>query len=152
VSIFKAKKFTPVEEISIPDEWAVFQGEHQSKPLLARFRKTALQLAGHPSFAHQVGIAVPLKHPDANGFPTAEESQDLNRIEDLISDKLQSQNESILVGVISTNGMREFVLYTTKPEHVKSKVETISKAVPTHTLQLMIQPDKDWKVLKSFIK
>jgi hypothetical protein len=141
MALFRSrKKYPPIEEIDIADEWSMFQGEYEGKSLIARVRTSAKDLIGHPSYTHQVGIAVPLNNPDQNGFPSGEESKQLNN------------NESLLVGIISTGGMREFVLYTTNPDEVQRKFGELKKETFTHALQLMIQPDKGWNVYRSFVR
>jgi hypothetical protein len=153
MALFRSrKKFPIIEEIDIADEWSMFQGEHEGKSLIVRVRTSAKDLIGHPSYAHQVGIAVPLNDPDQNGFPSGEESKQLNNIEDQVAGMLESGNESLLVGIISTGGMREFVLYTTNPDEVQRKFGELKKETFTHALQLMIQPDKGWNVYKSFVR
>jgi hypothetical protein len=153
MALFKSrKKYPTIEEIDIADEWAMFQGQHQGNPLIARFRTSAKDLIGHPSYTHQVGIAVPLNEPDHNGFPSADESKQLDETEDQIACMLETGNESLLVGIISTNGMREFVLYTTSPEEVRRKFKELNEQISTHALQLMIRPDNGWNVYKQFIK
>jgi hypothetical protein len=152
MALFRSRKNYPTtEEIDLADEWSMFQGEHEGNPLIARVRTSAKDLVGHPSYAHQVGIAVPLNDPDQNGFPSAEESQQLNNVEDQVACMLEFGNESLLVGVISTNGMREFVLYTTSPDEVQRKFGQLNKETPSHSLQLMIRPDKGWDVYKAFV-
>ena len=153
MALFRSrKKYPTIEEIDITDEWSMFQGEHEGNSLIARVRTSAKDLIGHPSYAHQVGIAVPLKDPDQNGFPSGEESKQLNNIEDQVVGMLESGNESLLVVIISTGGMREFVLYTSNPAEVQRKFGELKKETFTHALQLMIQHDKDWNVYKSFVR
>jgi hypothetical protein len=153
MALFRSrKKYPTIEEIDLADEWAMFQGEHNGHPLIASIRTSAKDLVGHPSYAHQVGIAVPLHDPDQNGFPSVEESQQLNNIEDQVAGMLESGNESLLVGVLSTKGMREFVLYTTSPDEVQRKFGELDKEILSHGLQLMIRSDKEWNVYKAFVR
>ena len=97
-------------------------------------------------YEHQVGIAVRLICPEPSGLPSSTECRDLDAIEDAICDLLEAGAESLFVAVITTSGMREFVLYTRSPEQVKQKFEELRSRVKSHEIQLMIQPDKDWKV------
>lgn len=60
------------------------------------------------------------------------------------------QMESLLVAVITTSGMREFVFYTREPEHVKQRFAGLRRSITSHEIQLMIQPDKKWKVYAQF--
>lgn len=97
-------------------------------------------------YEHQFGVAVPLRTPEPNGLPSPEEGIQLGEIEDAICAFLEQQAESLFVAVITTNGMREFVFYTRDPEHLKQRFEQLRKRITTHEIQLMIQPDKAWRV------
>jgi hypothetical protein len=43
-------------------------------------------------------------------------------------------------------------LYTTNPEELQRKFIELKNEITTHTIQLMIQPDKNWGVYTSFVK
>jgi len=92
-----------------------------------------------------VGIAVRLHSPETTGLPSREENAELLAIEDAMCPALQEQAESLLVAIITTGGMREFVFYTHAPEQVKLRFERIRKSITSHEMQLMIQPDEDWE-------
>jgi hypothetical protein len=97
-----------------------------------------------------VGVAIPFRAPDERGLPTAEENSQINHIEDVLVDVLCENNDSIFVGTITTTGMKEFVFYTSNPQTVAKKVETVRTSVTTHEVQLNIQDDPDWTVHKEF--
>ena len=99
-----------------------------------------------PGYEHQVGIAVPLRTPEATGLPSPAEDAQLGEIENLLRDSLQAEAESLLVAVITTSGMREFVFYTRDPQQVKRRFEQLRDDTANHELQLMIQVDKNWGV------
>lgn len=148
VQLFK-KKYPAKGEISLgANRWAVATGAIDSHPAIVSYNADAEKLCGHPDYKHQVGIAVPLNSPDKNGFPSKEEGVELGEIEDQIVSELQAGNESLLVGRLTTDGMREFVLYTSNPEGVKSKLEKLQHDVKSHELQLMIQGDPKWSVCR----
>jgi hypothetical protein len=99
-----------------------------------------------PGYGHQVGIAVPLLAAGPTGLPSPEEDAQLGAVEDSICGSLEQQAESLLVAIITTSGMREFVFYTRAPEQVKQRFEKLRSSITGHEIQLMIQPDKDWSV------
>lgn len=99
-----------------------------------------------PGYEHQVGIAVPLRNPDVTGFPGASESAVLDGIEDTICTSLEDQAESLLVAVITTGGMREFVFYTRLPHHVEEHVLKLRQRITSHEIQFVIQADRDWNI------
>ena len=105
-------------------------------------------LSRHPAYGHQVGIAVPLLAPDDQGLPLPPELEMLERLEEDIVMTMCRDSTSVLVAVVTTSGMREFVLYTRSSESVKAHHVTIAQRYPTHDIQLLIQPDPDWQVFE----
>ena len=89
---------------------------------------------------------MPLHSPEQTGLPSPTEDAELAAIEDAIRGLLQEQAESLLVAVITTSGMREFVLYTRAPEVAEKRFEQLRTRIVTHQIQLMIQLDNDWDV------
>ena len=58
----------------------------------------------------------------------------------------------VLVGVISTGGVREFVLYTGDGQWLEEFQGAISAAVGTHEIQMMARRDPEWRVYRAFVK
>jgi hypothetical protein len=67
-------------------------------------------------------------------------------IEDAICNSLQEQAESLLVAIITTSGMREFVFYTRAPQKVQESFEQLRESITSHEIQLMVQLDETWDV------
>jgi|SRR5437762_1558798 len=139
----------PAEGVS--ESWTMFQGEYDGKPLIARANVGLKPFIGHPRYSHQVGVAIPLRTPDENGFPSSDESAELTDIEDNLCSELTSGNESLFAAVITTGGMREFVFYTSNPKSVELKLKKIRETVLGHTVQGMIRDDADWSVYRQFV-
>jgi hypothetical protein len=144
------KKQVAIEEMIIPDEWKIAQGSHDGEPIIVRLRTGARPIVGHPGFTHQVGIAVPLLAPNPGEMPTSEETCSLNELEDTLSAHFETRNLAVLVVVITTGRMREFVWYTSNPEQVKRTFETIKGTIPSYNPQMIIQSDPRWNIYKSF--
>jgi len=125
----------------------VISGVHEEKPLIARFDTSGEQLKGRYSI--QVGVAIPFNDPTPEGMPTPEETAQLDAIETTLLRKAHEQ--SVLVGVITTGGMREFVLYTNSSEWLEAFHEAMKTAVPTHPVHVIAKNDPDWAVYKSFV-
>jgi len=108
-------------------------------------------LADDGVLPHRLGIAVPLKHPNADGFPDADESADLIRIEDSLCAVLEGEPEAVKVLVITTSGMREFVFYTARAEVTVAAVLVLKAAATSHELQTMMEHDPSWDVYRQFV-
>jgi hypothetical protein len=146
---FTKKSPTP-KQLPIDGPWSVSQGKHDGNILIVRSNKGYKDFGRIAGYEHQVGIAVPLRAPDPDGLPSPAEDAKLGRIEDALCASLEQQMESLLVAIITTNGMREFVFYTREPEHVKQRFAGLRRSITSHEIQLMIQPDKKWKVYSQF--
>jgi hypothetical protein len=134
-----------------PDIWKVFRSEHNTKPIIIRYRSGMAGAIGHPEYPYQIGIAVPLLNPTKDGLTTEEEAKILSEIEDALNLTLSENQEAAEVMAITTNGMREFVFYAPKwePEYYESKVKSIDGR--SHQLQFMIQSDPEWNTFKSLV-
>lgn len=148
---FKRKKpYPPKAEIQIADAWQTCQGTYNEQVIFTRFNRCFDAIAGHPEYTYQCGITIPLKHPLPTGLPDPEEGAELWAIETELARVLEAGNETLLVGVITTGGKREFVFYTSDPERVRVQVAVLQESIETHELQLTIQPDEQWSVYRQF--
>lgn len=129
------------------DEWAVAEGEMDDAPVVVRFNKSIAAAAGHPEYSIQIGVALPLRNPDPGRLPSPEEAEELNAIEDAL-DRLVG-DKAVLVAVVTTSEMREFVLYTGSGDWIAQFDADLQAAVGDHAVQVMAQTDSQWNVYAS---
>jgi hypothetical protein len=135
-----------MEALPIDGPWSVGQGQNDGRVMIVRLNTGYRKLGSVPAYEHQVGIAVPFRTPEPTGLPSSAENAELGEIEDLICDSLQEQTESLLVAIITTSGMREFVLYTRAPQELQQRFEKLRSRITSHEMQMMIQPDPGWEI------
>ena len=70
--------------------------------------------------------------------------------EDALIEKVAAR--AVLVGVITTNGTREFVMYTGSGDWIAALHEELKAALPTHEVQVIAQTDPSWSVYRQFVK
>ena len=141
----------PISSWRIANSWSVGRGEFEGKPIFTRFNEGLAPLAGRPEFAKQIGVAVPLNDPTRDGLPQGAEFGQLNEIEDLLERRLTDQNKSLYAGAITTNAMREFVLYTSDADEAVLKIRELAQHVAHHKLQWVINDDPEWRVFKKYL-
>ena len=135
----------------IPDgPWMVGQGEFDGRAIVVRTNTGASSFAGDARYGHRVGVAVPLRNPNADGLPEPAESAELDDVEDKLVPALTDGGIATFVLAITTAGMREFVFYTSNPTSVESRLEQLSEEIGTHELQHVIEHDPKWDVFKQF--
>jgi Family of unknown function (DUF695) len=142
---FKKKTSSP-DHLPVDGPWSIAEGERSGGAMIIRTNTGYRDYGNVPGYEHQVGIAVPLKSPEAKGLPEAAEDAVLSDMEDTICSSLEEQAESLFVAVITTGGMREFVFYTREPHRVEQRVGELRQRITSHEIQLMIQSDKTWRV------
>ena len=142
---FKRKSPTP-DHLPVDGPWALAEGEHNGGTMIIRTNTGYRDFKIVPGYEYQVGIAVPLRNPEVTGLPGAAEGAVLGEIEDTICSSLEEQVESLLVAVITTGGMREFVFYTRQPHRVEERVVKLRERITSHEIQLVIQSDRDWEI------
>ena len=130
--------------------WTVASGENDGQPLFIRLNTGAAAVAGYATLAHRVGITVPLREPDAAGLPTAQESAILTQIEEAIEGAFRVGHETILTVVLTTGGVREFLLYSASPQVVGAAVAAIQAQFPQYQIQFYIQLDAEWDGYAAF--
>ena len=118
--------------------------------MIVRRNDSAKELAGHVDYNHRVGVAIPLLQPNELGLPANGESEQLHQLEDALVTALESGQKSILVLVITTGGMREFVFYTKDPDSTKTVIENLQKTIASHEMQTYVAADHAWETYKTF--
>jgi len=130
--------------------WYIYRGGDARGPLHGRFDHDARPLAGSPEYPIQVGVAVPLLEPGLDGLPQEHELPALDEIEKVIVGI--AETDAVLVGVISTAGVREFVLYTGDGEWLEAYHNALSAAIESHEVQMMARRDPEWTIYRAFVK
>jgi hypothetical protein len=137
--------------LNVEDSWTVCEGEYKGKPLVARVNTGLKSLAADSRYQHRIGVAIPFMTAGDDGLPSGEESWQVSEIEDLIATALEEHHESLFAIVITTNGIREFVFYTSDPDAAEKKLAALAKKIESHQIQSVTHSDADWSVYHQFV-
>ena len=147
MGLFSKKKPSLPETLPL-GSWAMVQGSNQGILLLARVRKGLGSVVGHVSYPFRVGVATRVRATAANGMPTAEENAILQEVEGRLSHALEIDREAVFVVALTTNGVKEWVFYTSDPEATKRRMQAFAPSVESHRLQMVVAEDKEWAVYR----
>jgi Family of unknown function (DUF695) len=128
--------------------WAVYSCLYDDKPMVGRINQGAQALAGSPTHNIQIGVAVRVKSPDKNGFPQAEEMEHLAAFEDGLLER--TRDRAVLVAVLTTGSMREFILYTGSDDWIPQAHTDLKALLPSHDVQMIAKTDPGWSVYWHF--
>ena len=134
------------------DSWTLNQGILENKPIFIRVRDN-LDIAIRSNSPFQIGVAVSLLNPTKDGLPTNSEGGELVVIEDRLDEVLGENPSAIRVMTITTDGMREFIFYTSvwEPQYFEQKVKGVGESIGSgHELQFTMQEDKEWQTFTEF--
>jgi len=140
----------PIRSWSIPKSWSVAEGTHEGKAVATRFNVALRPIAGREEYPNRIGIIAPLHDANDRGFPSRAEIKQLDAIEELVEKRMSGGNESLLAGVVTSNGVREFVVYTSNVDGAKTKADAVAAEVTTHALQVIVRNDPQWRVYRTF--
>lgn len=133
----------------IKEEFALYKLARDEKEYMVRCNKWLWNIAPNSSYPYQVGIATSIKTTDHDGFPSSEENQRLNQIEDMIIDQFTSDDSAIFAGTITGGDIKEFVLYAKNPDEARSNFNKLQQAVSDYQLQLNVKEDQKWNTFKT---
>jgi hypothetical protein len=134
----------------IPNQWVIAQSADDKGPLIIRANLGLESIRRHADFAHQLGVAIPVKRPNHAGLPDGPELAELKAIEDVLIPELERDQESISAVVLTGGAVREYILYTRAPEAALDRVRAVRAGVTTHELQYIVHHDPQWMFYEAF--
>lgn len=125
------------------DDWDAYFSEIDDSPASILVNLAARDAAPDAEYTWLVLATVSFQSPDENGFPSSEESERLDPIEDSLITSLESTGKARFVGRITTQGRRTLSFYATSGEGWS----TVSAAAstPSYSFEIEAQPDEDWE-------
>lgn len=130
--------------------WHVFEGDHDGRRLYARFNMALRDASDKAHYRIQIGVAIPLRDPDERGLPAGAELEELAAIEEQLVTAVDGR--AVLVGTITTNGMREFVPFGQTPDWIEPFHNCLEAQIDDHEVQVMARTDPDWDVYAQFVR
>ena len=129
---------------AIKDEWLTAEGRHEGQRLIVRLNTGVGSLVAHKKYPFRIGIAIPFNSPQENGLPNKDELQRFERIEDTIFNRFQVDETAVLCAILTTNGMREFILYS-QIDDISTMLEDVSSHFSEYNFQRNVEQDADWQ-------
>ena len=125
------------------DQWAIAEGTHNELPLMIRFRSKltpAIDVSSHPQLIRiywEFGS-------HASGMPSNSDSEDMEVFENRLVEALESDLAGILTSVITTNGYREWVYYTTSIDTFAARLHNMPQEQEPYPIKIETEADPNW--------
>ena len=132
------------------DNWTLATGETDGAPVVVRVNLGAKKYLAHPELPVRLGVTIALNTPNQHGFCDDDEGEQLNRIEDRLSARLEGDHVGFLVLVVTCGGRRELIFYVRDESQASAIVDAIRGEGVTHTLTYGLEEDADWSYYAQF--
>lgn len=142
-----SRRLAPVA--SIPDAWSVEAAGEPGRLLVVRWNCFAASIRGHQDYPYQAGVAIPFLAED--GAPNQPSLERLAEFEGALGALVQTGLAAILCAVVTTERMREFVIYTGEPELTVRRVESLRDRTSDLVVQCICRRDPRWRVLRGVL-
>lgn len=98
------------------NKWDIIEGQNNKNPMIIRKLNQTDSIIGNSEYSINCGIAFKLLFPNENGLPEIEKEPELYDLEDFLIELFNDVNNTIIVGIITTSGFKEFVFYVKNQE------------------------------------
>ena len=130
--------------------WGVAEAEHDNHLLLIRFREIP-ETFPKSKYPERLNIFWEMSATDENGLPTDEEFDRLAAFEDRLVPLVEQDAHSILVGVLTCNGEKEFVFHTADVTEFMDRLRNIPQEEERYPITIQKYDDPGWTYFESII-
>ena len=138
--------------VDLDSEWSNLKGEIEGELAYVRVNTGLKSVAGHPDYDHRVIVSILVNDVRDDGMPaTKEELESIDAVEDVYRQTLQQRQESLLAAVVTTNGRRDLIFYTSDAQQAIHKFENdLQPLAETHQVEFAVHPDSGWELYHDF--
>ena len=132
------------------DLWAMAEGENNDQPLMIRFRselRGVTDVSGYPEL-----LLINWNYEsDEHGMPSDVAVEAIDDFEDLMLASLEHDFQSVLVCVITNDGSRQWVFYTSGVDEAATRINALPQMPKPYPIELLTDDDAEWAYFKDNI-
>lgn len=128
----------------LEDHWMLAEGLLDENPVIVRVREGLRPLVGHPQLGQRLRIVWEYRSDEDSGLPLAAELPMLERFEDTLVAAYESDRLALLAHVLTCDGLRQWVFYTSDPEQCVERLNDAFADEPEFPIELSADADPDW--------
>ena len=129
---------------SIP--WTLVDGSYNGRPILYRLREFPHDFPAL-NYPQRLNLTWTMYEYE-NGLPTEQETRRLTLFEDRLVNAVESDEQSILLGVLTCNGEREFIFQTADPSEFLLRLTNMPQETERYPITIERYDDPDWAYFK----
>ena len=138
-------------KISLPlkdAKWDILNGNYEKKPISIRINRTLENHIG--SLKYEAAASVAIKKPLANGMPDSIELYDLNKMVNIMIEKLDKTGLAVYALEVITDKTCDCIFYTDNKKAVKNILSEIALNFKDYQIASAVKSDEMWMNYKWF--
>jgi hypothetical protein len=135
-----------IPEIVRADRWSLAEGTHDGKRVVLRFRdgfRNRPDLSSYPRLVRVVWTY----QSDATGMPDSQAGDQMGVFEDRLIEAVEPSQTAALVAVITTDGRREWMYYTSDAEEFDRRLTEMPQEKHGYPIEVSTEHDPEWSAL-----
>ncbi len=145
VAAFAAQGF-----YSAAEEWVVTKHEIDGRVAAVRTNAALPALASKKEFGRSIKFTVPFNVHNDRPFPERLDREGFEKIEEAIENLLVETNIAVFATVVTTNNIREFLLYVGDATLAQAVAEKLIADIDHHKISFRLESDPDWDAWSKF--
>jgi uncharacterized protein (TIGR01619 family) len=132
------------------EEWGVFFRETDGNPASFFVDLGIRDTVPVAELPERVQLRLRMLDPDSNGFPTSQEFERLNAIDELL-DVAVDRPDATFAGRVSSDGRREYFYYTSDGKQLTNAIQKALAKFPQYEWETDVNPDPEWSAYTEFL-
>lgn len=130
------------------DQWSVAEGRDGDMPLIFRVREIPDTL-DRSTYPHL--IAIQWKYQAiGQGMPNPQTLKQMDQMEELLIQQLETKQDAILTVIVTGNGLRELQWYARSPEAMMTGLNKALSKLPPLPIEISGEEDPGWEAYENF--
>ena len=107
-------------------------------------------LASKKEFGRSIKFTVPFNVHNDRPFPERLDREGFEKIEEAIENRLVETNIAVFATIVTTNNIREFLLYVGDAALAQAAAEKLIADIDHHKISFRLESDPDWDAWSKF--
>ena len=139
---------TDIAQYIEADLWQVAKGEGLGHPVVVRYRVPVPPAADVASHDHSLRLSWLFADPGQGAMPGAEALEAMNALERRLHALWEADATAILVAIVTFDGTREWVYYTSDAARCRRRLEDALRGEPRRPIEVVERRDPRWTYLR----
>lgn len=132
------------------EDWVVSKHEIDGRVAAVRTNAALPALASKKEFGRSIKFTVPFNVHNDRPFPERLDREGFEKIEEAIENRLVETNIAVFATIVTTNNIREFLLYVGDAALAQAAAEKLIADIDHHKISFRLESDPDWDAWSKF--